>query len=117
MPQEPENPLAAYISISNPVITVAHVEVIDGAGAAPIADQTTSTRAVYETFVPNRPPMPFLLSRRASMLAEAWSSVLETRAGLAARAGKSLWTAAFKKEMAFERAFAAAGGLLRRICL
>jgi hypothetical protein len=40
MSQEPENPLAAYISISNPVIALAHVEVIDGTGTAPIADQT-----------------------------------------------------------------------------
>jgi hypothetical protein len=75
----------------------------------------TSTLAGYESFVRNWPPMPFLVRQRASMLAEAWSG-LETRAGLAARAEKSLWTAAFTREMAFARAFAAAGGVLMAGC-
>ncbi len=34
------NPLAPYISISDPVIALIHVEIIDGAGSTPIADQT-----------------------------------------------------------------------------
>jgi hypothetical protein len=36
----PANPLAPYISVSAPVIALTHVEVIDGTGAAPLADQT-----------------------------------------------------------------------------
>lgn len=34
------NPLMPYISVSAPVIALTHVEVIDGTGAAPVADQT-----------------------------------------------------------------------------
>lgn len=36
----PPNPLASYISVSDPVIALTHVEVIDGTGAAPALDQT-----------------------------------------------------------------------------
>ncbi len=36
----PASPLAPYISVSAPVIALTHVQVIDGAGAAPLADQT-----------------------------------------------------------------------------
>jgi|SRR6185437_5878441 len=34
------NPLASYISVSDPVIALTHVEIIDGTGAAPAIDQT-----------------------------------------------------------------------------
>lgn len=34
------NPLAPYISVSAPVVALTHVEIIDGTGAAPLADQT-----------------------------------------------------------------------------
>lgn len=76
----------------------------------------TSTLAVFESFLPNRPPLPFLYRERDSMAPEAWASVLENRAAIAPRGDKSLWIAALKKEMAFERAFAAAGGLLLAGC-
>ena len=36
----PSNPLAPYISVSEPVIALTHVEMIDGTGAAPVMDQT-----------------------------------------------------------------------------
>lgn len=36
----PPNPLAPYVSVSDPVIVLTHVEVIDGTGVAPIPDQT-----------------------------------------------------------------------------
>ncbi len=36
----PPNPLAPYISVSDPVIALTHVEVIDGTGVAPVPDQT-----------------------------------------------------------------------------
>ncbi len=69
----------------------------------------TSTLPVFETFVANRPP----LQQRVldSMTADARVSYLATRARIAEDA-KSHWPAAFRKELEFERAFAAAGGLL-----
>ncbi|MGA2252265.1 amidohydrolase family protein [Terracidiphilus sp.] len=76
----------------------------------------TSTLAIFESFTPNRPPMSFLDREHDSMLPEAWSSVLENRAGIAQSGEKSPWNSAFKKEMAFEHAFAAAGGLLMTGC-
>lgn len=36
----PANPLAPYISVSASVVALTHVEIIDGTGAAPVADQT-----------------------------------------------------------------------------
>ncbi|MDR5728053.1 MAG: hypothetical protein RB191_11570, partial [Terriglobia bacterium] len=38
--QTAKSPLAPYISVSNPVIALTHVEIIDGTGAAPVNDQT-----------------------------------------------------------------------------
>ncbi|HXE91366.1 MAG TPA: amidohydrolase family protein [Terriglobales bacterium] len=69
----------------------------------------TSTLPVFETFVANRPP----LQQRVldAMTADARVSYLATRARIGEDAA-SPWPAAFKKEMEFERAFAAAGGLL-----
>jgi hypothetical protein len=34
------DPLEPYLAVSNPVVVLAHVEVIDGTGNAPTADQT-----------------------------------------------------------------------------
>ncbi len=69
----------------------------------------TSTLPVFETFVPNRPP----LEQRVldAMVAEARVSYLATRARVATRTDPD-WAALFKKEMEFERAFVKAGGLL-----
>jgi hypothetical protein len=36
----PPNPLASYIRVNDPVILLEHVSVIDGTGAAPLADQS-----------------------------------------------------------------------------
>ncbi len=76
----------------------------------------TSTLAVFESIAPNRPPMRFLVREQESMMPQAWASVLETRAAIAEHAAQSYWPAALKKEMAFERAFVAAGGLLMAGC-
>lgn len=76
----------------------------------------TSTLSVLESFVPNRPPMAFLLREKDSMTPRAWASVVETRAQIAEHADRSYWGALFKKEMQFERAFVAAGGLLMAGC-
>ena len=69
----------------------------------------TSTLPVFETFVPNRPPLqPRVLD---AMLPEARISFLTTRAQIAG-APDSPWPALLLKEMQFERDFVKAGGLL-----
>ncbi len=69
----------------------------------------TSTLPVFETFVPNRPPLePAVLDALASL---ARLSYLERRARIAA-GSDSPWPRLLALEMQFERAFVAAGGLL-----
>jgi imidazolonepropionase-like amidohydrolase len=78
----------------------------------------TSTLPVFEMDVPGRPTMQTRMLD--TLTAEARSAVLgnKVRAADAARIRKnygtdsSPWTAAFKKEMEFEREFVKAGGLL-----
>ncbi|HEY8174370.1 MAG TPA: amidohydrolase family protein [Gemmatimonadaceae bacterium] len=69
----------------------------------------TSTLAVFESFVPNRPATPQRILD--AMSNDARLRYLQTRA---ARAGDtaSPWTRIFANEMAFEKKFADAGGLL-----
>ncbi len=69
----------------------------------------TSTLPVFETFVPNRPP----LEQRVldALLPEARVDYLATRVRVAERPNNP-WLVLFKKEMEFERAFVKAGGLL-----
>jgi imidazolonepropionase-like amidohydrolase len=76
----------------------------------------TSTLSVFEISAPNRPPMAFLVREKDSMMPEAWASVLQTRALIAEHADKSIMPVLMKKEMQFEREFAAAGGLLMAGC-
>src|SRR5262249_47864961 len=69
----------------------------------------TSTLPVFETFVPGRAPNdPRVL---AAMLPEARQEYLAGRERTAA-AKSPAWPGPFAKEMAFERDFAKAGGLL-----
>jgi hypothetical protein len=72
----------------------------------------TSTLSVFESLLPNRPP----LSQRVldAMVPEARIEYLAERAHIAesAEPGGGLSTQLFKKEMQFERAFVKAGGLL-----
>src|SRR5579883_3102774 len=69
----------------------------------------TSTLAIFETFVPHRPT----IYQRAldAMTPEARAQYLQNRARIGEDTALS-WTVLFRKEMQFERAFAAAGGLL-----
>ncbi|MGE5246552.1 MAG: amidohydrolase family protein [Betaproteobacteria bacterium] len=69
----------------------------------------TSTLTVFETFVPGRAPA----SNAAldAMAPEVRDAYLRRRARIAVDA-KSPWATLFSKEMAFEHAFAKAGGLL-----
>jgi len=69
----------------------------------------TSTLPVFETFGPHRPPLPDKVLD--VMTADARTAYLRRRARIADE-GDTTSTVLFKKEMAFERAFAAAGGLL-----
>jgi imidazolonepropionase-like amidohydrolase len=76
----------------------------------------TSTLSILESFVPNRPPMTFLMREKSSMMAEAWAGVLATRSTIAERALTVPKDLLLSKEMEFERAFAAAGGVLMAGC-
>jgi len=69
----------------------------------------TSTLTVFETFAPGRPPAPN--GALDAMLPEARDQYLRRRVLIASQAG-SPWTALLAKEMAFERAFYRAGGVL-----
>ena len=70
----------------------------------------TSTLAVYELFVPNRPP----IEQRTldAMSPEVRTEYLQTRARIAEREGFGIPLDIFRKGMAYELAFAKAGGLL-----
>jgi len=70
----------------------------------------TSTLAVFETFVPNRPPLDPRVINALSPLARV--NYLEYRARVAGGAAKSVWPVLFQKELDFERSFARQGGLL-----
>ena len=70
----------------------------------------TSTLAIYETFVPDRPPLD---QRVLDLMApEVRAEYLATRAEIAASADSSSWPALFERAQAYERAFVEAGGLL-----
>ena len=69
----------------------------------------TSTLAIFETFVPRRPAIiPGALD---AMTPEARVQYLQGRARIGDDT-TTLWTTLLRKEMQFERAYAAAGGLL-----
>jgi imidazolonepropionase-like amidohydrolase len=73
----------------------------------------TSTLAILETFIPNRPPFAFESPVLKTLTPEAVRSYLETRARMAERGGDPK---ILEVEMKFEREFVAAGGLLQAGC-
>ena len=75
----------------------------------------TSTLAIFESFVPNRPPMSEEMRVRSSLLPAAWSSYVTTRAEIAER-NDPLWGRLLQMEMQFERDFVKQGGLLMFGC-
>lgn len=75
----------------------------------------TSTLAVFEALVPNRPPMSKLGRVERAMTADAWAAYLKTRSALA-QTNAPEQGVALKKEMQFEREFVKAGGLLLAGC-
>ncbi len=76
----------------------------------------TSTLAVFETFVPNLPPLSYEMQVRDAMTPDAWGSYTTTRAAIAEHADTSVWPKLFKMEMQFEYDFAKDGGLLMAGC-
>jgi imidazolonepropionase-like amidohydrolase len=69
----------------------------------------TSTLTVFETFVPGRPPASD--AALDAMVPEVRDQYLHRRANIAVDE-KSVWRVLWQKELAFEHAFAKAGGLL-----
>ena len=76
----------------------------------------TSTLAVLETIVPNRPSMDYARREQQSLTTAAWGSYAAAQATNAEKITTSLWPTLFKKEMQFERDFVKAGGLLLAGC-
>ena len=75
----------------------------------------TSTLAVFEITVPNRPAMRKMLRVKDALSPQGWSTYLRIRSGIAEE-NNPLGEVSLKKEMQFERAFVKAGGLLMAGC-
>jgi imidazolonepropionase-like amidohydrolase len=75
----------------------------------------TSTLAVFEISVPNRPPLRFMSRAQRLLAPQAWSTYLRIR-GVDAEENKPDSAVLLRKEMQFERAFVHAGGLLMAGC-
>jgi imidazolonepropionase-like amidohydrolase len=75
----------------------------------------TSTLAVFEISVPNRPPLRNMVRAQHLLAPQAWSTYLRIRTANAEenKAGRAVL---LRKEMQFERAFVRAGGLLMAGC-
>jgi len=71
----------------------------------------TSTLPVFETFVPNRPPMQWMARPLEALLPEERIAYLEGRSRAAANANTP-WNTLMQSEMKFERDFVKAGGVL-----
>jgi imidazolonepropionase-like amidohydrolase len=75
----------------------------------------TSTLAVFEIGVPNRPPLAKQARAEQALAPAAWSTYLRTRTNIAEK-NDPLEAIQLKKEMQFERAFVKAGGVLLAGC-
>jgi imidazolonepropionase-like amidohydrolase len=75
----------------------------------------TSTLAVLEITVPNRPPLAKQQRAQRLLSPQAWSTYLRTRSVIAEKSDPDE-AALLRKEMQFERAFVQAGGLLLAGC-
>jgi imidazolonepropionase-like amidohydrolase len=75
----------------------------------------TSTLAVFEITVANRPPLSEEARAAKALAPQAWSTYLKVRSTLAEE-NDPADAVALKKEMEFERAFVKAGGLLLAGC-
>ena len=75
----------------------------------------TSTLAVFEVSVPNRPAMRKMMRARDALSPQGWSTYLRVRSSIAEE-NSLLSAVSLKKEMQFERDFVNAGGLLMAGC-
>jgi imidazolonepropionase-like amidohydrolase len=75
----------------------------------------TSTLAVFEISVPNRPAMRKMLRAKDALSPPGWSTYLRVRSSIAEE-NNPLSAVSLKKEMQFERDFVKAGGLLLAGC-
>ena len=75
----------------------------------------TSTLAVFEVSVPNRPAIAKMLRARDALSPQGWSTYLRVRSAIAEE-NSPLSAVSLKKEMQFERDFVKAGGLLMAGC-
>jgi imidazolonepropionase-like amidohydrolase/glyoxylase-like metal-dependent hydrolase (beta-lactamase superfamily II) len=75
----------------------------------------TSTLAVFEISVPNRPSVQKMMRAKDALSPQGWATYLRVRSSIA-EDNNPLMAAAFKKEMQFERDFVKAGGLLLAGC-
>ncbi len=75
----------------------------------------TSTLAVFEISVPNRPALKKMLRAKEALSPPAWSTYLRVRSGIAEENNPQS-AISLKKEMQFERDFVKAGGLLMAGC-
>ncbi|HUK31844.1 MAG TPA: amidohydrolase family protein [Candidatus Acidoferrum sp.] len=71
----------------------------------------TSTLPVFETFVPNRPPMAWMQRPLAALLPQEAVDYLSSRARAASQT-EAPWNTLFKSELQFEHDFVKAGGML-----
>ena len=75
----------------------------------------TSTLAVFEITVPNRPPLQKEARAAKALAPQGWSTYLRVRSVIAEESNP-MDAVPLKKEMQFERAFVKAGGLLLAGC-
>jgi imidazolonepropionase-like amidohydrolase len=76
----------------------------------------TSTLAIFESFVANRPPMDEEMRVRESLLPQAWGDYVTGRVRITGAEKPSPWPVLLKQEMQFERDFVKQGGLLMAGC-
>ena len=75
----------------------------------------TSTLAVFEITVPNRPALRKMARAKDALSPQGWATYLRVRGGIAEE-NNPLSAVSLKKEMQFERDFVKAGGLLLAGC-
>lgn len=107
--QEAATDLAKRVEIDSAPVR----EMIDDLVAHHVA--ITSTLAVFETSIPNRPALSRMARVEKALAPDAWTAYLEVRAAIAEKNDPEA-AAVLAKEMQFERAFVKAGGLLLAGC-
>ncbi len=115
-PSAAEKDLETNVDMAGPNVTAMILDLVTHHVAI------TSTLAVFETFIPNRPPSAYENAKLKALTPEAQTSYLKWRAWLAEQAAnpnplqQDGNPRMLKIEMQFEREFVAAGGLLMAGC-